>query len=119
MGLFNRTREEYELRYRISFLGTLEEITETKNALCIDLEFYGPAQERQVSLWGSFQYYDENRYEQMLGLLEAHADSSLVKVSFNPNRPKRFRVNLDDMAKRLGSDEVKRLELLAYKTSVS
>jgi len=117
MGFFKRVKKEYdviELPYYIDFNGVSKYVEQMKEALFIDLSFIGIYKEKEIKFSACFQYYNEEKYEELLQFLSQHEKKTKIVIQINKDNINDYKIDIYDMANKLQNDEIKKLRIMGY-----
>lgn len=112
MGLF--FKKQYDiLEFPFRFDDTLDQ-NESEEALFIDLIFFGLYKDKQMRFNVTFQYYNEDNYDQMINFLKQYENNTPIKTKINVKKIQDFRIDLDDMADKLSNPEIRKFERICW-----
>lgn len=112
MGLF--FKKQYDiLEFPFRFDDTLDQ-NESEEALFIDLIFFGLYKDKQMRFNVTFQYYNEDNYDQMISFLKQYENNIPIKIKINVKKIQDFRIDLDDMADKLSNPEIRKFERICW-----
>lgn len=109
------SKKEYdviELPYYIDFNGDSKYLEQMKEALFIDLSFIGVCKEKEFKFSVCFQYYNEEKYEEMLQFLSQHEKKTKIAIQINKDNINDYKIDICDMANKLHNDEIKKLVIV-------
>ncbi|MBO5005239.1 MAG: hypothetical protein J6D03_08415 [Clostridia bacterium] len=109
------SKKEYdviELPYYIDVNGDSKYVEQMKEALSIDLSFIGIYKEKEIKFSVCFQYYNEEKYEEMLQFLSQHEKKTKIAIKINKDNINDYKIDIYDMANKLHNDEIKKLVMM-------
>ena len=112
MGLFSK--KEYETFELPFYLEESFNQEATKEALAIDIIFYGSYRGAKMYFRVCFQYYNEECYDQMRDYLRQYENNTPIKIKINVKKIQDFNIDLEDMADKLSNSEIRKFERMGW-----
>ncbi len=107
-------KKEYDIIEMPFYLDCYYDPEASEEALFVDLAFYGDYNGNRTLFRVTFQYYDEEHYDEMKNFLALYEHNVPVKIKVNKAKINDFRVDIDYMAEVLGNPAITRFELICY-----